>query len=311
MIKNLVINGCGYGLFKVLGIIYTLNKNKLLNFNEIINLYGTSSGALISLVICLTKFYDLNDIIEYLIEANFDNVRHSKTTLDWLLIYKKKGLCTSNDFKSYIIPLLKKVNISEEVTLSEFYNLTKKNVYIYLTLTNNDCGNFELIEVSHYTHPNLKLLDAIYGSCAIPLAMIPLVLDDKIYIDGGFVCNYPIEMCIKDNNIDECLGIRANRNVFNSNNKLSMNDNIIGFILKIIYKSLDKESFNDIKNTIIYDEDESGASNLFKAFSSKDFRDYFKEGNKIAELVIKSEKLNFNSKRYENKNLKIKRSISF
>ena len=45
-------------------------------------------------------------------------------------------------------------------------------------------------------------------SSAFPGIFMPTIIDKKCYIDGGVMCNYPINQCLRDNtNKDEILGI--------------------------------------------------------------------------------------------------------
>ena len=63
--------------------------------------------------------------------------------------------------------------------------------------------------LSHYSHPDLQLVEAIKGSACLPGIFSPLFYDEKVYIDGGFVCNYPIKECVETPGVipSEVIGI--------------------------------------------------------------------------------------------------------
>jgi predicted patatin/cPLA2 family phospholipase len=45
-------------------------------------------------------------------------------------------------------------------------------------------------------------------SSSLPGLFIPTIIENSCYIDGGIMCNYPINECLRDHpNEDECLGI--------------------------------------------------------------------------------------------------------
>ena len=40
-------------------------------------------------------------------------------------------------------------------------------------------------------------------SCSIPLLIKPICQDGKCYIDGGVQANYPVNICLQNENCDE------------------------------------------------------------------------------------------------------------
>jgi hypothetical protein len=52
-IKHLVIAGGGPILVQVLGALQHLEKQKLIDLNNIETIYGTSAGAIVGILICL------------------------------------------------------------------------------------------------------------------------------------------------------------------------------------------------------------------------------------------------------------------
>ena len=52
-IHNLVISGGGPIMIQILGAIQELEQNNFLNMKDITTIYGTSSGAILGVLICL------------------------------------------------------------------------------------------------------------------------------------------------------------------------------------------------------------------------------------------------------------------
>ena len=71
---------------------------------------------------------------------------------------------------------------TKNATMKDLYNFSKITLYLFTV----NITSFKLETISHETHPNMKILDAIYMSCAIPF-YIPTCLFNKecYYVDGG------------------------------------------------------------------------------------------------------------------------------
>ena len=49
----------------------------------------------------------------------------------------------------------------------------------------------------------MKLYNAIYASCCIPFIFKPYFINDKCLIDGGLMCNTPIDRCLVNEECDK------------------------------------------------------------------------------------------------------------
>ena len=89
--------------------------------------------------------------------------------------------------------------------MSELYEKTKIDFYIYVS----ELNSFTCECISHKTHPDWTVVDAVYASCALPIIFKPLICGEKAYADGGFFLNYPISKCIELEGVekDEILAI--------------------------------------------------------------------------------------------------------
>jgi predicted acylesterase/phospholipase RssA len=71
-----------------------------------------------------------------------------------------------------------------------------------------DMDIFENVDISHTTHPEWKLLDAIAASSCLPVFFEPFKYKTKTYLDGGIYLNNPIQKCIRDGKQNsEILGV--------------------------------------------------------------------------------------------------------
>ena len=200
-IKHLVISGGGPLGLRYLGALEKLEKENFWKVDNIESIYGTSVGSMIGAFICLK--YDWETLNKYIIERPW-NVAFKINATQIFDSYYKKGLYDTKLIEIIFKPLLQAKNIEINVTLKEFYEFSKIDFHIFTF----ELNKFETIELSHITHPNLSLLQALTMSSAFPGIFMPTIIDKKCYIDGGVMCNYPINQCLRDNtNKDEILGI--------------------------------------------------------------------------------------------------------
>lgn len=181
MFKHLVFSGGGPIFLKYIGMIKTL-KQQL----QIENIYGTSAGALMSLLCCLKLDWDL--IETYFIERPWNQL-FNKT-----LFQEKQGLYDISIMTECLRPLFLASSLPLEITLQELYNYS--NICLHVIV--HEVNNYSSESISYKTHPHLSVIEAIYMSCSLPFLFTPTYLNNKCYIDGGTLMNYPLTYCIQD-----------------------------------------------------------------------------------------------------------------
>ena len=161
----------------------------------------------------------------------------------------KKGIYSKDTFNKLLLPLIKSRNYSESMTLNDLYNISNITLYMYAI----DLNTFTLEEISHKTHPEMVLLEALYMTCALPFLFQPYIYEDKCYIDGGLLNSYPLYNCVeRTDDINEILGIR-----FNSTRKVKQitDDNNIFeygyFLYRSLIQNIRPKEFPEIENEII------------------------------------------------------------
>jgi len=205
-IKHLVISGGGPLGLRYLGALQKLEIDGFWNFNEIETIYGTSIGAIIGTFICLK--YDWETLNKYIIERPWHDAFkvNPKQIFD---SYYNKGLFDKKLAEIIFKPLLEAKDLALNITLKEFYEFSKIDLHIFTF----ELNKFQTIELSHTTHPDLGLLQALTMSSSLPGIFIPTIIDKCCYIDGGVLCNYPLNQCLRDHtNKDEILGIKSSYN---------------------------------------------------------------------------------------------------
>lgn len=229
-IKHLVFSGGGPILLKMLGAIQHLEKQQFLDMNNIESIYGTSAGAMLGILICLK--FDWETINDYIIKRPWHDVFIIKVEKIFEA-YAKKGIFDSKIIEKCFKPLFDAKDISLNITLKEFFELSK----IELHMISFDINEYATIDVSYLNYPDLPLLLALQMTCGIPVLIKPVCIDDGCYIDGGVSCNYPLNYCINSGkNIDEILGFKNKYAV--EKNFITETSNIVDFLLHFLFKAI-------------------------------------------------------------------------
>ena len=268
-IKHLVIPGGGPVGLKALGALQHLEQNGFWNIADIETIYATSAGAIISVLLCLK--FDWETINDYIIKRPWNDA--FKLGVDQIFeAYSKKGLFDKNIAEIFYKPFFNARDISLGITLKEFYELSNIEIHLFSL----DINNFNLDDLSHLTHPDLPLLTAVQMSSAIPILISPVCVDDKCYVDGGVVCNYPINQCIlRAENINEIFGLR-NKYIKNDDNIVKEKSTILEYVMNFISKLVNNVSLRveeqTIPNELIYDAEFMNLSKIQLTLSSKEVR---------------------------------------
>ena len=268
-IKHLVIPGGGPTGIKALGALQYLEHNGYWSFNDIETIYATSAGAIISVLLCLKFEWDI--INDYIIKRPWSDAFQIGVG-EIFEAYSKKGIFDKNIAEIFYKPFFNAKDISLEITMKEFYKLTNIEIHLFSL----DINSFSLEDISYLTHPELSLLTAVQMSSAIPVLISPVCIGDKCYVDGGVVCNYPVNQCIlRAENIDNIFGIKNNYVKKDANivkNKSTILEYVMNFISRLVNNVAIKTEELNIPNELIYEADLMNWSNIKLTLTSKEER---------------------------------------
>jgi predicted acylesterase/phospholipase RssA len=294
-IKNIVLPGGGALGIQFLGALEKLEMENFWKRDEIESIYGTSVGAIIGTFICLK--YDWETLNKYIIERPWhESIKINPNQL--LNLYDKKGIFDGDFFKVIFKSLLEAKDLSINISLKELYEFSNIDLHIFTFNLNK----FETIDLSHNTHPHLKLLDALHMSSAIPGLFVPFFDNDICYIDGGIKHNLPLNFCLNDHpNKDETLAINFLHKTEDGNplkTQVKPNSSLFDFIsvftintIRYIGDSIEKQ---EIENKVICYIDENPLSLEFfmEVFKSYELRkSLLEKGHQDALVLLAKKKL--------------------
>jgi len=247
VIEHIVIAGGGASGICIYGFLRESHNAGFWNINNIKTIYGTSVGAIIAIFIALQ--YSWDDLDEYILKRPWQNV--FKFDIKSLLYaYDNRGIFDRKIIEELLVPLLKGKDLDTTTTLLEFYQKTNIEIHI----TSSELNEYELIDISHKTHPEWSVIDAVYCSASLPLLFSPVLKDGKCYVDGGTIMNYPLSLCVNnigEENMDSILGINMAK-LDKSINQVTCESNLFDHISILLNRMYDRASYMP-KYTIKYE----------------------------------------------------------
>lgn len=263
--STIVISGGGIGGFSLYGAIRETNRRGIWNHDYIKKIYAVSAGA--SIALCIALRFDWTTLDEYMIHRPWGN-SFRWYNLNFMRTFYDMGVFDKTPIIQFFTPLFAANDIPLDITMAQLYERTGVELHIYCV----ELFHFQYVDMSHITHPDLKVLDAVYRSSTIPFVFKPDThIDDNgkkhIYIDGFFLGNFPSHIALDDSDIEsnanKILGFRFNmgKRSANANNIVEFFQNLIVSIISHLNKhcfnlprqvtlSYDNISFQKIYNTM-------------------------------------------------------------
>lgn len=266
-IQHLVFSGGGPTGMIYLGTLKQFELDGHFNISNITSIYGTSAGGILGVALCCK--HDLDTIIEYLVKRPWHNA-FSIRPEDLFNIYHNKGVLTRDVIDIFFKPLFRAKNISLDITMKDFYELSKIELHMYSL----ELNKFEVCDISYKTHPDLQVLTAVHMTSAIPVIFTPVIIGNKCFVDGGIINNYPLEYCLKNhpNSEHETLCFKNNYN--NSYTQIDENSTVMDVVVSICQHLLATRinHLPDMPNQIIQPSNGLSIDYLQNTLSSQEFR---------------------------------------
>lgn len=192
-IKNLVMSGGGIKGIAHIGALCALDEKGYLDDIEIIA--GTSIGAFIGVLIAIG--YKPKELYEFV--TIFDIAKMGSFKPNQFL--NKYGL----DDGSRIIMVVKKMfmnkGISENVSFKELHDVNNKKIIMTVTCINDKNAYYYSVD----TFPDMSVIKALRMSISVPLYFTPIEHNGYMFVDGGCIDNYPIQLFHDD--MEHTIGI--------------------------------------------------------------------------------------------------------
>ena len=222
VIKHIVICGGGPTGLLSYGAAKHLAQQGFWSRAAIETIYGTSIGALIGAMLCLKHEWTTLD--DYIVKRPWEKV--VVNSLEMFELFSCKGMSKPKLLDDIMQPLLESEDLSLATTLAEFHAYSGISLHVFTV----ELNTFQKVQLSHATHPDLPLMEAIKMSACMPMLFQPIIRDNCCYIDGGVMSNYPLHECLQDTQCrdDEVLGLKNQWN--NPNERIGDQSSLVDYM---------------------------------------------------------------------------------
>jgi predicted acylesterase/phospholipase RssA len=214
-----------------LGAMHCLKKHNMLN--NIKTIAGTSVGAMIGMLYCAG--YQPMELFKFIRLLNMENIKSIKLP-NFLTKY---GLDDGSRMILIFVKLMGAKGFDPNISFKEFYKITK----IKLIVTGACINDKKIYYFSYETYPEMKVIDAVRISMSIPIIFTPSMFDGKMFVDGGCIDNFPINLFI--NEIDKVIGIH----VADSYPIVKDIDSLESYLVNMIRCIMEGMSHHDVKSS--------------------------------------------------------------
>jgi len=187
MYNKLVLSGGSMKGLAYIGFIEYLQEKGIVldTLNEFV---GTSIGAFSAMLLVLG--YTSSDLKDIFLSFDFEKIKDFKVGS----LVSTYGLDDGSRMNAMIKVFIKNKNFSEDITLKELFQKTKKSLVTVATNINSR----ETVFFNKEKYPNLPVYLAVRMSLNIPFVFAPVLFDGHYYADGGLTCNFPTKYYTDD-----------------------------------------------------------------------------------------------------------------
>ncbi len=215
--RNLVMEGGGIKGIAYGGALAELEERGVMK--NIIRVAGTSAGAIQACLVSLGYTADeISDIIASTPVESFNDGGIMKNSTK--LLFQQYGWFKGDNFLSTMERLIANRTGNANLNFAELHELAKTYPFRDLYAVGADLSSQKSVIFSHESHPNMRIADAVRISMSIPLYYKAIWANEEgkvfsdpkpednchLYVDGGILMNYPIEIFDRSIYIPACEG---------------------------------------------------------------------------------------------------------
>ncbi len=203
---NLALEGGGVRGLAYAGALSVLEEKGVLSHVQ--RVAGSSAGAIAGLMVCLG--YDSHEIDSVLQNLKIQEFNDGKDIFGKIRrIRREYGVYKGDKIEAWLGQLIEKKTGNPDLTFLGLHELCQKDPrFKDLYCTGTNISQQELEVFSWVNWPEMKLRTAVHISSCIPFYFKPVPIDElgnevplsdsldkyNLYVDGGMLCNYPINM---------------------------------------------------------------------------------------------------------------------
>ena len=193
--KNIVLSGGSVGGISHIGVLKKLLDEKLIHLKKIATIAATSAGSLIAILVVLG--YSIEEIWNFILSLDMKKM----VAPDFFMFLKKCGFDTGHIIYGLFEEIIAKTTGIKHINFRQLYELT----HTHIIIVGSCLTTKEAVYYDHINTPNFKVSMAIRISIGMPGFFTPVIIDNKKYIDGAVLNNYPMNLF--ENKLEETIGV--------------------------------------------------------------------------------------------------------
>ena len=189
-VDTLLLSGGAMKCISILGALQYLFEKEIIkpDFEGIKEIYFVSGSSIYLTPLLIGMSMDTT--IDLFKKIDYSGIVKNSNEMRIQNLFDNFGLKKITEFKFIMNAIFKGKGIDENITLKDFYELTK--IKIHFRVVNINKVRTEYLNKDN--SPDLKYIDAVCMTSCIPLLFEPIEYNGCKYVDGGVNNNFPYEM---------------------------------------------------------------------------------------------------------------------
>ena len=191
---KLILSGGGVKGIAHLGALKALQDLGLLQY---IDTYaGSSIGAFVAVLLLIG--YGPEDQFEVISGIDLSKMRKRITVENFLTRF---GLDDGSGMEVILEKMFRAKGVDPTITFQQLYERSGKTLIVTASCLNDK----RIYYYSHTSAPDMKVMLAVRMSISLPIYFVPVSFRGKLFVDGGCIDNYPIQLF--NESLDQVIGI--------------------------------------------------------------------------------------------------------
>ena len=226
--RGISFEGGGIAGLAHVGVIKVLSDNTILP--QLTHISGSSAGSIIATLVACRLSYETIKEISINIDYNLFEDSSWFIIKDIYELINNFGWNSGDAISKIFGDILEKHISNRLITFGEI----REKYGTTLIITSTDINTESIVYYTPDSHPDMVVIDAVRQSSSIPLFYNPVLKDDHLYVDGGVLVNYPIQVLYNYLNKEQVFGVKLLSDDDFSNKPYKLPTNITDYIMKII-----------------------------------------------------------------------------
>lgn len=209
VLTHITFSGGGMHGLVYLGVLKYLYMENL--HSSVKTVAGTSIGAIMGCILCL----GIHNFEEHFYKS-IHSLKLPGSDLMNIFTKDKYGIANPIHIVTGLINAMKAHGYDHEMTFLDLAKKTGRNLLVSATCIETSKATYFSVD----TTPNVRVVDAIKASCAIPLIFHPVQIGEYHYVDGCFTDNFPVKQCIQQSTTHESLIVGIESSIVNATSPL-------------------------------------------------------------------------------------------